>query len=237
MTFDHLRPLLVDATERLLATVLKLDAPQDTPSGLPEWSQAHLLTHLARNADAMRNLALAARSGVFVGMYASFDIRQADIAHGAAKSLELLEVDLRVASKRLLIELDTMPSAAWDADVAMMSTPDSVVLSAARIPLFRLGEVELHHVDLAAGHELSATPQQTLDALITLIHARLSRLTPAFVAEPAEAGTALVFGGDDATGPVVRGSTASLLAWLTGRTAGADLSVDPGHQLPIIPPF
>ena len=34
------------------------------PSALPGWSRAHVLTHVARNADAMINLLTWARTGV-----------------------------------------------------------------------------------------------------------------------------------------------------------------------------
>ena len=184
----------------------------------------------------MRNLALAARSGEFVGMYASFEVREADIHNGALKPLALLETDLRVASERLMLELETLPAEAWDADVAMMNTPDSVVLPAERLPLFRLGEVELHHVDLAAGYELTATPPPTLENLLVLIHGRLRPQTTAFVAEPADSDQALAFGPDDAAdGPTVSGPSASLLAWLTGRGDGADLTVSGAQDLPVIP--
>ena len=41
------------------------------PSGLPGWTRAHVLTHVARNADAMINLLTWARTGVPTPAYAS----------------------------------------------------------------------------------------------------------------------------------------------------------------------
>ena len=55
---------LDDATQRLLSTARVLAEPDlRAPSLLPGWSRAHVLAHVARNADAMRNLLIGARSG------------------------------------------------------------------------------------------------------------------------------------------------------------------------------
>src|SRR5205807_199393 len=80
----HLLKELLAATERLAATV-KTMAPEDLgrPSLLPGWTRAHVLTHIARNADGTRNLLLSVRSGHLVRMYASSATRAADIDAGA----------------------------------------------------------------------------------------------------------------------------------------------------------
>ena len=41
------------------------------PSSLPDWTRAHVLTHVARNADAMVNLVTWARTGVPTPAYPS----------------------------------------------------------------------------------------------------------------------------------------------------------------------
>ena len=75
---DLLR-LVGEATERLGATVHALDTDAlFEPSGLASWSRAHVLTHLARNADGLRSLLLAARTGEALRMYASPETRDAD---------------------------------------------------------------------------------------------------------------------------------------------------------------
>ena len=79
-------PWLKAETVRLLATVESLrdrDLTQD--SVLPGWSLAHLLTHLARNADALGNLLVWARTGVETPMYQSITQRTADINLGATR--------------------------------------------------------------------------------------------------------------------------------------------------------
>ena len=59
------------STDRLLATVDGLDdAALRQPSRLPGWTRAHVLTHIARNADGLVNLVTWARTGEETPMYA-----------------------------------------------------------------------------------------------------------------------------------------------------------------------
>ncbi|MGH9095430.1 MAG: maleylpyruvate isomerase N-terminal domain-containing protein, partial [Acidimicrobiales bacterium] len=50
-----------------------------TPSLLPGWTQAHVVTHLARNADGLVNLLAWARTGIQTPMYVSWQRRNEDI--------------------------------------------------------------------------------------------------------------------------------------------------------------
>ena len=52
--------------ERLFATALGrlTDEELDRPSLLPGWDRRHVLAHVARNADALRNLLTWAETGV-----------------------------------------------------------------------------------------------------------------------------------------------------------------------------
>ena len=52
------------ATQRLIDTARVITEPDlRAPSMLPGWTRAHVLAHLARGADAMRNLLVGVRSG------------------------------------------------------------------------------------------------------------------------------------------------------------------------------
>jgi uncharacterized protein (TIGR03083 family) len=52
------------ATQRLLDDARTLsEADLRAASLLPGWTRAHVLAHVARDADAMRNLLIGARSG------------------------------------------------------------------------------------------------------------------------------------------------------------------------------
>ncbi|MEU8615746.1 maleylpyruvate isomerase N-terminal domain-containing protein, partial [Actinoplanes sp. NPDC048791] len=74
MTVDPL-VLMTDvdqATERLIRTAEGLeDSAMSAPSALPGWTVGHVLTHVARNADAYTNLLTWARTGVETPAYAS----------------------------------------------------------------------------------------------------------------------------------------------------------------------
>lgn len=94
----------------------------------------------------------------------------------------------------------------------------------------RLQEVEIHHVDLAAGYQPGDWPQ---DFVARLLPRAAADLTKGFAAEgdPAAAFevratdtgfTATV--GSGSADHTVSGPASALLAWLLGRSEGADLS-------------
>ena len=72
MTVDHAELLreLGRSHARLAGTLAGLtDEQAREPSQLPGWSRGHVATHLCRNADAIRRLALGVLSGVPAEMY------------------------------------------------------------------------------------------------------------------------------------------------------------------------
>src|SRR3954454_14241208 len=71
------------------------------PSALPDWSRAHVVAHLARNADALVNLLTWARTGVETPMYPSRQARDEGIAATAAQSPADLRADYATAGGRL----------------------------------------------------------------------------------------------------------------------------------------
>ena len=93
MTAD-LSPLdhLPAATTALLATAAEMD-DLAAPSLCGGWSRAHVLSHLARNADGLMRLVRAA-GGSGETMYDSAQSRDADIEAGAARSRDLILADL-----------------------------------------------------------------------------------------------------------------------------------------------
>ena len=57
------------ATQRLIDEArLMTGADLQAPSLLPGWSRAHVVAHLARDADAMRSLLIGARAGLGAGV-------------------------------------------------------------------------------------------------------------------------------------------------------------------------
>jgi maleylpyruvate isomerase len=144
------------ATQRLLDDARTIpEADLRAPSLLPGWTRAHVLAHLARNADAMRNLLVGARSGQDRPSYASAQARDADIERGAALSAKDLIADLADSSMALRAIARELPDQAWQVRVRML---DSAPFPAAGLLTRRLVEVELHHCDLATGYSPADWP-------------------------------------------------------------------------------
>ena len=85
---DHASQRLLDSAR----VIAERDLRQQ--SLLPGWTRAHVLAHLARGADAMRNLLIGARSGQDRPAYVSGEARDADIATGAGLKAKELVADL-----------------------------------------------------------------------------------------------------------------------------------------------
>lgn len=138
------------ATQRLLGTARILAEPDlRAPSLLPGWTRAHVLAHLARSADAMRNLLIGARSGQDRPAYDSGQARAADIEHGAGLKAKELLADLADSAMAFRTVIRQLPDDAWQFQVRIL---DSVQFPAAQLLTRRLVEVELHHCDLGTGY-------------------------------------------------------------------------------------
>ena len=204
---------LAAATARLQATVASWEAADlAAPSILPGWSRAHVLTHLARNADGMRNLLLAARTGAPIAMYPSQELREADIAAGATRPAPLVLQDAAAAAERFAVDAAHLDEQAWARPV----TVGPSIGPASGLILHRLREVEAHHVDLGAAYTFDESPRDALLAFFEVLPARLSgtSLDPVvLVATDLDREWRLGEGGDR-----ISGRAAQLLSWLTGRS-------------------
>lgn len=139
------------ATQRLLDDARTLsEADLRVPSRLPGWTRAHVLAHLARNADAMRNMLGGARIGKVPPAYASVDDREADIQQGARRSPADLMADVADSAMALRTVARQLPDEAWEVHVQML---DSDPFPAAGLLTRRLVEVELHHCDLGTAYD------------------------------------------------------------------------------------
>jgi maleylpyruvate isomerase len=138
------------STQRLLGTARVIPEPElRQPSLLPGWTRGHVLSHLARNADAMRNVLIGARSGQERRMYASLEGREEEINQGAGRSSKELAEDLASSAMALRTVMIGLPDAAWQFAVRL---PDSGPFPAEQLLTRRLAEVELHHCDLGYGY-------------------------------------------------------------------------------------
>jgi maleylpyruvate isomerase len=138
------------ATQRLLDTARVITEPDlRAPSMLPGWTWAHVLAHLARGADAMRNLLVGVRSGQERPAYVSAEARQADIEFGAGMRAKELMADLADSAMALRTIARQLPDEGWQIPVRIL---DSAPFPADQLLTRRLVEVELHHCDLGAGY-------------------------------------------------------------------------------------
>src|SRR4051794_23601998 len=141
--------LLFDATQRLVRTVDGfVDGDLERPSLLPDWSRAHVIAHLALNAEALAGVLEGRTLPVPATMYRSDQARDSDIADLArAKHAELRKRFL-AATTLLADAVDRFPDQHWPD--SFERTPGGRTIRYAAIPGMRLREVEIHHVDLDA---------------------------------------------------------------------------------------
>jgi maleylpyruvate isomerase len=212
------------ATERLIRTAEGLDdGAMSAPSALPGWTVGHVLTHVARNADAYTNLLTWARTGVETPAYASPTARMDGIDAGAERPVAEQIADLREAHERLADAAAAMPAEAWTFFLAPTGA------SAAAVPWARLREVEVHHVDLGRGY----SPEDWSDAFALRLLREIVTNMPDLdlVLRPQGVEHTLTIGNPEGA-PEVSGPTRSIAAWLAGRADGSDLTVSPDGALP-----
>ena len=138
------------ATQRLLGTARVItETDLRAPSLLPGWTRAHVLAHVARNADALRNLLVGVRTGQDRPAYASTEARDADIEQGAGRPAGDLTADLADSAMAFRFVARRLPEDGWRVPVRI---GDSAPFPAAALLTRRLVEVELHHCDLGAGY-------------------------------------------------------------------------------------
>lgn len=177
-------------------------------SGLSGWTRAHLIAHLAANAEALRNLAHWAATGEETPMYSSPDQRNADIETGAGRPPAVLRSWFHEEAGALAADLSRLTDEQWRAGVRTAQGRD---VPASEIPWLRAREVMVHAVDLATGVTFADLPDDFLAALEADIRAKR---------------------GDDA--PEVEGSLADRVGYLAGRTTSG-VSARLGAPAPELP--
>jgi maleylpyruvate isomerase len=182
-------------------------------SALPGWSRAHVVAHLARNADALVNLLTWARTGVETPMYPSRAVRDADIETTAALPGAQLRGDYVAACDRLATAVEGMPADAWAAEVR---NGQGVTVPASLVPWMRAKEVWVHGTDLRAALAFPDLPADfsaaLVDDVLGLFDSRDQRLDVTIVAT--DVGRTWGDGGTTVEGPA-----AAVAAWLTRSDA------------------
>ncbi|MDQ4038197.1 MAG: maleylpyruvate isomerase family mycothiol-dependent enzyme [Actinomycetota bacterium] len=194
-------------------------------SALPEWSRAHVVAHVARNAEAVSRLLFWARTGEERRMYPDVESRNRDIEAAARQAADALRADVRRASEQFDADIEALPVQAWSAQVRTFqgrNVPASFALWA------RTREVWLHLVDLGTGVAVESWPGDLVDALLDEVTATMSGRddAPALLLSATDRERTWRVGAESGAAQEVSGRAADLLAWLTGRSTGEGLATD-----------
>lgn len=166
---DRLREVQgMAAAHRVLSQRLEslTDLDVSRPSLLPNWTVGHVLTHIARNADALRNLLEAASRGEHGAMYpGGFEQRNADIEAGAARDATGLVLDVRGSIEALEVAFTAMTDEAWQGTGTAPFGP----VTMRDVPMRRWREVAVHHADLGLGYSWNDWPADYVRSELRLL--------------------------------------------------------------------
>ena len=205
--------------ERSLVSVTDEQARGD--SLLPGWTRGHVLTHLARNADALVNLTVWVRTGIETPMYPSREVRAATIEAQSGRSAAELVADVHDASKRFMAALEGLSPDDWARSWGKADDRQP----ATEIARMRRTEVEVHHVDLDLDYTMAHWPEDFVEQLLT-------ETVDQFTKRGGQPGLVLVGNDNEGSwtigdgGQLVTGPPPALLGWLIGRTEGIGLHSD-----------
>jgi maleylpyruvate isomerase len=199
------------------------DAAFAAPSGLPGWTRAHVLAHLAANAEALHRLTRWAATGEPSPMYASREQRDADIESGAGLPPARIRDWLGEAAALLDGGMDALSAREWGNPVA---TSRGATVPATEIVWMRAREVWIHAADLADGVDFQDFPAGLCAELVADVTGARSASHdgPELLLRSTDSGDAWPVTG---SGPAVTvsGTRADLARWVTGRGARG---LDPG---------
>jgi len=228
------------ATDRLLTSIAHLtEVEARGPSALPGWTRGHVLTHIARNADANWRMTDAALRGQFVPMYeGGRPARTRTVEEQSGRPAGVLIEDIRASAERLHALLASITNDDDWQRLMQPGGPGTATRSVGGGVLSRLREVEVHHLDLDLGYTSAEWSQTYVNTDL----AEVVRTLPAW-AKDAPAGVSwlvrdettgrawVVSGdgireGDGEANHAVRAPGHALLAWLLGRQAAAPITVE-----------
>ncbi len=223
-----IRQLKLEYTQRLLGDTIALsERAWQEPARLPGWTRAHVATHLARNADAL----VRAVDSVLMGrrglMYDSDEDRELAIERGSERSGLDLQIDLDTSAGRLSRRLNVLDSLPGD---LMVELAPGLLFRADILPLVRLNEVILHHIDLDCGFDATNIQPRVARWLLEWNCLAIELLHGPTIRVESDSGFRCILPGAADETEVARGSDALLLGWVTGR-----LDAEASLSLPEIP--
>lgn len=192
------------------------------PTRLTGWTRSHVAAHLAEGAHAMLHVIHGLAEGQSVRMYASQAAKQHAIEIGALKGGLELQIQLDTTASKLQLEL-----AALEGDTRPVTLRPGRRFPAHQLPLARLGEVVLHHMDLGGQFSTADLTRQLAVALLTFQVELLGRrddLPPLrMVADEGFEGTV----GRSGIPTQMNGPAADLFVWLARGTESSRIYRSP----------
>jgi maleylpyruvate isomerase len=157
---------MVRATQRYLEALTVLDdAGMRQPSVLPGWTRAHVVGHLARNADALTQVLQQVLDGSEAYMYQSQADRETDIQRTASLDGDVLRQDSVTACARLEEAAEQVGMDRLEHPVSRTAGGDPT-FTASDVGSMRRTEVEIHHADLGIGYTAHDWPTDFSLALV-----------------------------------------------------------------------
>ena len=191
------------AHQQLLGTLATLtDEQAAQPSLLPDWSVAHVVTHIARNADSHARMLRAASIGQVIEQYEGGGAaRSADIELGSSRNAGQLIADLVATSALLEQAWAETTEVGWAGHGIM---PNSGHVSCDDLPFRRWREALVHLHDCGLGYSWRDWPDD-------YVRLELVRWTMAWASRKPMGLTALP--------PIALAlGERERVAWLLGRT-------------------
>jgi maleylpyruvate isomerase len=220
--------------QRLLRTVDSL-RPDDfgEPSVLAGWTRAHVVAHLALNAEGLAGAVDGHAHGHDVPVYKSDDRRDADIEELAKADPAEIRQRLFGAGQALRGALQALDGDQWDGTVHRL--PGGLLIQLQTVPGMRRREVEIHHADLDAGYDHTDWPEDFRIELLDVAAADRANDpdSPGLTVRATDTVQTWDLGAEQ---PVVEGTTSALGWWLVGRGSGEGLTCDTG-DLPRLGPW
>jgi len=207
---DEIQRLTREANQGLLRDTMGIleDAWQG-PSLLPGWTRAHVATHLARGADAMRLLTEASLAGELPALPGT-DERFVALERGAERSGLDLQIDLDTSATALAATWHSV--ADWHRPIRFLGRTRPL----ATLPVARLHEVYIHHVDLDCGFAADQVPMEAGVWLLSWVYGWVHDLDVPAVRVESTSGLSGTVGRGPVEG-LARAHDSLLWAWLSGR--------------------
>lgn len=221
-------------TEILLGTVDVLSEDDlASASSLPGWSRGHVLAHLTGNAEGLGRRARSMIDEVPRAMYDSPEARSGDIEWRSGRSVAEHRLALSATHDDARRDFAGLPQARRDEVVEIRG---GLTVRMGDFPLLRLQEVCIHHSDLGmARYTWEDWPEELAAWALPRAVGMFASRGEFPVAWVEADGQRLVIGDGD--GPGLAGSSRELLAWMTGRAPGAELTAVGLDAVPGAPPW